>query len=97
MVDRYLIVWNDYDSTSVRCKDFTIVGGFNVNDAVVSFYSRHSYEGINENLFYAMIKNFSMEDVIMIHNALAPDYEIVEIYTLTKCLYSAETENEMWN
>ena len=80
----YLILWyrpeDEYDG-------YHLINGFNVNEAIWCFYSQHPHEGISEDLFYKMINNMDIESAIETHNALCPNFRIVEIHKISEQVY----------
>lgn len=85
---RYLICYECDDCEYAR---FKIVGGFNTNHAISNFYNTVSWSktrvDIDDEMFYKLITNLSVEDAVRTHNAFAPSCHIICIYSISNELY----------
>ena len=92
MTDRYLICYETDDSEYER---FKIVGGFNTNNAISNFYNSVSWSkacvDIDDEMFYKLIMNLSVEDAVRTHNAFVPSCHISVIYSVSGELYCEGT------
>lgn len=88
MNDRYMVIYDDQDCAHYH---FKIMGGFSAVSVIANFYgefsSDYSKVDIDYEMFYKLIQNLSVEDVIKVHNLLVPEYPITQIYEIQKKLF----------